>query len=152
MSNSNSAFSYGSSLGREMLILKRALLGDEAAPASLSFNVSETWGGGADIHIRMRSICITKRPLYAIARVFIYLEFLTTVAMQYDNDRFEHSKTPEQCFVKPFSNQPRPNPIYSSTLFYLRLKRVLPSIFFNLLSLSSELITAFLLPSATVCP
>jgi hypothetical protein len=32
-----------------MLILKRALLGDEAAPASLFFSMSAAWSGGADI-------------------------------------------------------------------------------------------------------
>jgi hypothetical protein len=42
--------------------------------------------------------------------------------------------------------------IYSFAESYLRLNRVLPSIFFSLLSLSSELMTAFRLPSATVCP
>lgn len=59
--------------------------------------------------------------------------------------------TPKKCCMMQCSP---PSPLLAPNYYhhYFFLKKPFPNKLFNLFSFSSELITAFLFPSATVCP
>lgn len=102
-----------------------------------TFNVSETWGGGADTIMKMAhaSLYFADHVLQCLMdRVIILNTF--------------------QCLMQSCpclaSESLTPTPIFHQ--LYFRLNRPLPSMLLSLLSFSSEVMTAFRLPSATVWP